>query len=144
MGLFTTKAEWESKVEGLNARIGELETDIVASSETVTAAQNELATANETITGHVAEIGNLTARQSELEAELVAANSALEVSNAAKEAAEKSAGARASEMIAAAGIAAVEVSEGGEKQNTLTAAEFNNLSHPQRNEFIRNGGKLKA
>ena len=143
MGLFTTKAEWESKVGGLNARIGELESDITASAESLTAAQNELATATETITGHVAEIETLTNRQAELEAELVAANEALEASNAAKVAAEASAGAKASEMLASAGHAAVEVTEGADiATNKLSREDFAKLTPSAKSEFSKNGGKL--
>lgn len=109
MGLFTTKAEWEAKVDGLNARITELESDVTASAEALTSAQNELATANETITGHVAKIDRLTARQTELEQELAAANDALEAANKAKEDAAASAGAKASAMLASVGHPPVEV-----------------------------------
>lgn len=109
MGLFTTKAEWENKVEGLNARIGELESDVTASSEALIVAQNELATATETITAHVVEIAALSARQTELETELAAANETIEAANKAKDLAAASAGVKASEMLASAGHPPVEV-----------------------------------
>lgn len=143
MGLFTTKAEWEAKVDGLNARITELESDVTASAEALTSAQNELATANETITGHVEEIGRLAARQTELEQELAAANEALEAANKAKDEAEASAGAKASAMLASAAHPPVEVTaESDSNAKALTRSEFNALSPAKRSEFSRNGGKI--
>ena len=142
MGLFTTKAEWENKVEGLNSRIGELEADVTASAEALTSAQNELATATETITAHVTEIAMLTNRQAELEAELVAANEALEAANAAKESAEKSAGAKASEMLASAGHPPVAVSQGDESTVTNSSKtphldKFNSLTGGEKGAYYQ-------
>lgn len=138
MGLFTTKAEWENKVEGLNTRIGELEADVTASAEALTTAQNELATASETITGHVAKISQLELRNGELEQELVAANAALEAAATAKDAAEKAAGAKASEMLASAGHPPVEVT------TEDTAAPTNSSKTPHLDKFNSLTGSEKS
>jgi septal ring factor EnvC (AmiA/AmiB activator) len=142
MGLFTTKAEWENKVEGLNARIGELEADVTASAEALTTAQNELATASETITGHVAKISELELRNAELEKELIAANEALEAAAAAKDAAEKSAGVKASEILASAGHPPVEVTaedsaDASNASKTPHLDKFNTLTGTEKSAFYQ-------
>ena len=151
--MFATQKAWREKVEGLEARVSEIEADATAAAESFATAQAELATANESIAALNTELAELKTTNEILTNDAEEASKLIEAKDkeiseakAEVETAKASAARVAAEMLASAGHPApinnVDINAGSGK--TVTRAEFDQLSHQARNEYIRAGGKVTA
>jgi len=116
------------------SRIAELETanaDLTA----------KLATATNTAATYDATLADLTAKLTKAEADLTASVSKI----TALEADKKTVGAEAAAVVAALGVdtTTIPAASAEQEKRTITKAQFEAMSHPERNEFFRAGGKLK-
>jgi len=144
MSLLSKLFPGNDEVSRLEASILELD-NVRASFDAVSqerdSLKSEVSNHVETISAHLATIGNLNERITALEA-TAARVPELE---AAVTAAQASASTVAAEMLASIGQPEplpIEQSETA-TENTMTLDAFNQLPAIQRNQFIRNGGKLK-
>jgi chromosome segregation ATPase len=150
MGIFTTQAEWKYRVEALESDLQSANTELETARGELTACQTELAEARESLSSaptaeQVAKLeSDLATAQSASAPEIIDAK-AVELASAENppEAVQKVIALRVTEELAGAGhdkpIANTETDVGSK---TMPRAEFNNLSHPKRNAFIREGGKI--
>jgi chromosome segregation ATPase len=150
MTLFKTSGELKAEVASLTADLESANTEIESLQSQLSEAQSELATAREELAARPT-----TEQVTKLEADLATAQSAaapeiieakaVELASAENppEAIQKVIASRVTEELAGAGhdkpIASVEDDKGSK---TMPRADFNNLSHPKRNAFIREGGKI--
>jgi chromosome segregation ATPase len=150
MTLFKTSGELKSEVASLTADLESANTELETVRGELTACQSELATAREELAARptadqVSKLeSDLTSAQSAAAPEIIEAK-AVELASAENppEAIQKVIASRVTEELAGAGhdkpIASVEDDKSGK---TMPRADFNNLSHPKRNAFIREGGKI--
>jgi len=138
MNLIFTQKQAREKIEGLEARISDLESDALAKEEGLEAIQNELATAREDLAAKQSKIEELEAQAAKvegLEAKVQEAETKIVE-------AENSAAKKAVELVAEAGLEKPIEAASSQESKTLTLAQFRELAAIQKTQFFRNGGKL--
>lgn len=81
MAIFMTSAQAKEKISGLEARVTELETELVARDEQIETLQSENATQAETITSLTTEIESSAKEYERMSGELTTANASLKSAN---------------------------------------------------------------
>lgn len=136
IGLEASLASTENQVTEITAQLAEVQNDFA----TAIAELTEAKASNTTITAQLAE------SQSQLQAETDKVNAKateIETLNAKLAEAETSAASKAVEILASAGVPAVDVQAGEKnKSNQVTRAEFNNMSDKQKMAFSKNKGTI--
>jgi ATP-dependent protease ClpP protease subunit len=131
-----------SKLESSILELDNVRAELTATAQERDTLKSEVSNHVETISAHLATIGNLTERVTTLEA---TAGRVPEL-EAAVTAAQASASTVATEMLASIGQPeplAIEQSS-TESENHITREQFNSLDHIARNKFISCGGKIKG
>jgi protein subunit release factor B len=109
---------------------------VKASNEEITAklaeSESALQSEKEAVIAKASEIDSLNAKLVEVEAE----------ANAKLAEAENSAARKAAEILAMAGVPPVDNTGDNGRVNVVTRDEFNAMTIMQRNEYMRNGGKI--
>ena len=141
MGTFKTHDTDEKyKKKGTNAQYAISNLSLYPDFATAIAELTEAKASNTTITAQLAE------SQSQLQAETDKVNAKateIETLNAKLAEAETSAASKAVEILASAGVPAVDVQAGEKnKSNQVTRAEFNNMSDKQKMAFSKNKGTI--
>jgi peptidoglycan hydrolase CwlO-like protein len=140
MSIFANKKDLDLAQEKITSLEGEVETlqsDLTNAQATVSDQSQTIASLQESVT-------NLTAERDTAQADLTAAQTQITELQSQVATATESANARAIEIAAQAGLAPVAASVDEEDSSkSITRKEFNALSHADRNEFVRKGGKIK-
>lgn len=132
------------EIASLKAALIEAQTSGASAAAVLQEAQAELASATSINAELSASVDALTTAAADSAAALATAEAAVIAADARAVAAEKSVEAQVLERLASAGVDPIKrdpvAKEGGEQ--TLARAEFMKLSQANRNQFMRDGGKL--
>jgi predicted RNase H-like nuclease (RuvC/YqgF family) len=138
MNLIFTQKQAREKIEGLQSRIDELESDALAKEEGLEAIQTELATARDDLAAKQSKIEELEEQASKVETlEAKVQEAETKITEA-----ENSAAKKAVEIVAEAGLDKPIEAASSQGPKTLALTEFRELTPIQKTQFFRNGGKL--
>lgn len=142
--MFKTAKQTAEKIEGLEAQIVDLESQITTLTESAEATKNadidsvqSIASLNETITAHEATLKENAETIGAQELTITEANTKLSTFDSEVEA-------KTQLSIASLGFKG-EIPEAKEDDNkeAITRADFDAMSHIEKNDFLSKGGKLK-
>lgn len=152
---FLTNKQSTEKIEGLTARITDLETDATARDEELTAARAEVTAHAESvaalITAHAEAIATITAERDEVATNLATITAELDTTKADLATAQAEVAALPDKIAAGVenGIASLgftgKIPDGKQEDENkeVTREEFNGMSARSKSEFCKAGGKIK-